>query len=153
MTGFPEWLPDEYRFVRYLDSRIWREHCPYPKGSCQWCGKPLPKLRRRWCSEACSNEFQVRRGAAWIIIAEIEKRDQRRCALCGRETHGGGEIDHIIPVIEGGGCCGLENLRTLCRTCHIAETAALARRRADRRDPQLKIELPQRAAKGSTDAH
>jgi 5-methylcytosine-specific restriction endonuclease McrA len=46
------------------------------------------------------------------------------------------EMDHIIPVIEGGGSCGLENLRTLCWACHRKETAALARRRAEaRRSP------------------
>ncbi len=43
------------------------------------------------------------------------------------------EMDHTIPVIEGGGSCGLENLRTLCWACHARETAALAARRADRR--------------------
>lgn len=40
------------------------------------------------------------------------------------------EMDHTIPVVEGGGSCGLENLRTLCWACHRAETAALAGRRA-----------------------
>ncbi len=28
------------------------------------------------------------------------------------------EADHIVPVKDGGGCCGLENYRTLCRKCH-----------------------------------
>ena len=40
------------------------------------------------------------------------------------------EADHIKPVIEGGGQCGLENLRTLCLRCHRRATAELARRRA-----------------------
>lgn len=40
------------------------------------------------------------------------------------------EADHITPVVEGGGECGLENLRTLCRPCHRQATAELARRRA-----------------------
>jgi 5-methylcytosine-specific restriction endonuclease McrA len=40
------------------------------------------------------------------------------------------EMDHIIPVVEGGGDCGLENLRTLCISCHAKETADLAARRA-----------------------
>lgn len=33
---------------------------------------------------------------------------------------GGGlwDVDHIKPVKEGGGCCGLDNLRTLCINCH-----------------------------------
>ena len=43
------------------------------------------------------------------------------------------EADHVVAVVEGGGLCGLENLRTLCRPCHKAETLALrARREAGR---------------------
>ncbi len=40
------------------------------------------------------------------------------------------EMDHRTPVVEGGGSCGLENLRTLCWACHRLATAELARRRA-----------------------
>lgn len=40
------------------------------------------------------------------------------------------EADHIVPVVEGGGQCGLENYRTLCLACHREQTAALAARRA-----------------------
>jgi hypothetical protein len=34
--------------------------------------------------------------------------------------HGGGlwDADHILPVKDGGGLCGLENMRTLCIPCH-----------------------------------
>ncbi len=44
------------------------------------------------------------------------------------QKHGGGlwDADHIIPVKEGGGMCGLENIRTLCIKCHKAETKTLA---------------------------
>jgi 5-methylcytosine-specific restriction protein A len=45
------------------------------------------------------------------------------------------DMDHITPVVEGGGECGLDNLRTLCVWCHKRETAALARRRASARRP------------------
>lgn len=38
------------------------------------------------------------------------------------------EVDHIVPVVEGGGECGLDNLRTLCIACHKDETAKLRRR-------------------------
>jgi 5-methylcytosine-specific restriction endonuclease McrA len=37
---------------------------------------------------------------------------------------GGGlwDADHIIPVKDGGGQCGLDNIRTLCIDCHKAVT-------------------------------
>jgi len=43
------------------------------------------------------------------------------------------EADHIVPVVEGGGECGIDNYRTLCIACHRAETAKLAARRAEKR--------------------
>ena len=57
------------------------------------------------------------------------------------------EIDHIVPVCEGGGVRPdmtvddvLANLRTLCTGCHRAETRALAARRAmARRDKKLEL--------------
>lgn len=38
------------------------------------------------------------------------------------------EMDHVTPVVEGGGSCGLDNLRTLCRPCHARATATLRSR-------------------------
>eukprot|EP00759_Apiculatamorpha_spiralis_P021195 PhF_6_TR26185/c0_g1_i2/m.37228 len=32
------------------------------------------------------------------------------------------QADHIVPVKGGGGCCGLENLQTLCSVCHWKKT-------------------------------
>ena len=46
------------------------------------------------------------------------------------------DADHIVPVIEGGGGCGLLNYRTLCVTCHRGETSTLATRRAESRRAQ-----------------
>jgi 5-methylcytosine-specific restriction enzyme A len=40
------------------------------------------------------------------------------------------QADHIVPVIEGGGCASLTGLRTLCVTCHKRATAELRRKRA-----------------------
>ena len=47
------------------------------------------------------------------------------------------EADHIIPVSEGGGCCGLDNYQTLCLKCHKEDTAALAKRKAEKRKDGL----------------
>ena len=45
------------------------------------------------------------------------------------------EADHIVPIVEGGGY-GLDNLRTLCRVCHVLETRKLrARMSAHRGQP------------------
>ena len=49
------------------------------------------------------------------------------------------EMDHIVPVVEGGGSCGIENLRTLCFACHRRETRELARRRAERRKQENEL--------------
>lgn len=38
------------------------------------------------------------------------------------------EMDHRIPVAEGGGACGLENLRTLCWKCHGRVSGELRKR-------------------------
>ena len=46
------------------------------------------------------------------------------------------EADHILPVCEGGGCCGLGNYRTLCLRCHKQETATLSKTRAFRKRAQ-----------------
>lgn len=64
-------------------------------------------------------------------------RDELLARYCpGEWTPGrssGWDADHIVPVVEGGGQCGLENYRTLCHPCHKRATAELARRRAEAR--------------------
>lgn len=57
------------------------------------------------------------------------------CIACvaRREYPTGWEADHIVPVVEGGGLCGIEGYRTLCIACHHKETAKLAARRATSR--------------------
>lgn len=65
---------------------------------------------------------------------------QRWAEKFRRRARGTGHLwqaDHIIPVIEGGGECGLENYRTLCTDCHKSETAALRKRMARKEAPCL----------------
>jgi 5-methylcytosine-specific restriction endonuclease McrA len=105
---------------------------------CRWCSTEVSK-RRTFCGELCVHEWKLRSDAGYARKLVFE-RDAGKCALCpvvlGRTD--AWEMDHIIPVVEGGGCCGLENLRLLCPPCHRGVTAELARRRADqRRGPVL----------------
>lgn len=43
------------------------------------------------------------------------------------------EMDHEKPVVEGGGGCGLDGLRTLCLPCHRRVTRELRARLSARR--------------------
>ena len=118
------------------DSAYIREHVfRRDQGVCELCGldtvllervlgrfmvsiSPYPRtLRRTYLDE---------RGYDWVLFG----RD-------GWQGLGGGwavkfrslwEVDHKVPVVEGGGECGMDNLRTLCRGCHKRETAALRKR-------------------------
>ena len=48
-------------------------------------------------------------------------RDGWRCRNCGR--HGRLEVDHIIPLEQGGSMFDMDNLQALCRDpCHFAKT-------------------------------
>ena len=72
------------------------------------------------------------------IMGKVAKYDYPTRALHGSwgpwATHDRlWQADHIVPVVEGGGVCGLENYRTLCLRCHKADTAELARRIAVRK--------------------
>lgn len=35
------------------------------------------------------------------------------------------DADHVVAVVEGGGCCGLDNLQTLCVPCHFKKKKAV----------------------------
>jgi 5-methylcytosine-specific restriction enzyme A len=115
--------------------------------------------RRTFCSETCVTEWKVRTQpefAAELVHARdkgicsscqrdcdalhrkirITKRARRQrrmtelglpAYLLRRRRYW--EVDHVKPVVEGGGSCGLENLRTLCWECHRKVTRELAVRR------------------------
>jgi len=93
------------------------------KGVCRECGLDCIELAKRL------GAVRWRDRAAWeALIAEH--------GLTGARAEGSRrlwEMDHIIPVVEGGGSCGLDNLRTLCFACHRKATKELAGRRAQAR--------------------
>lgn len=67
-----------------------------------------------------------------IRAAETKAEEERLRGLFGvpprrklwRRKHGGAvfDVDHILPVAKGGGSSGLDNLRTLCLSCHRCVT-------------------------------
>ena len=125
-------------------------------GPCRWCGGPVPKGRFTFCGAECVHEWKLRTDPGYLR-AQVFERDHGVCALCGLDTETMRrdkrkldfaarrqfekewgrrrqlwDADHIVPVVEGGGECGLANLRTLCLKCHRAATAELRARMAGR---------------------
>ena len=99
-------------------------------------------LRSAWCRE------QDQYLAAIGFAQRDGSVDQR---IIGRDGSWLWAADHIRPVVEGGGLCGLDNLRTLCWVCHREASAELAARRAVRRKRALavlKTAVPIEATRG-----
>jgi len=123
------------------------------KRPCRWCGGEVSGRRLTFCSDACVHQWKLRTDPGYLR-AQVFARDRGVCALCGLDTEAlrrdkrkldyrarrafekewGSrrnlwDADHIVPVVEGGGECGLSNMRTLCLRCHRAATADLCRSR------------------------
>ncbi|MEK7541638.1 MAG: HNH endonuclease signature motif containing protein [Patescibacteria group bacterium] len=61
---------------------------------------------------------EYRRGISLKIRCNVMKRDNFRCALCGRDSkEATPEVDHIVPVVKKG-TNDMDNLRILCRECN-----------------------------------
>ena len=122
---------------------------------CRWCRGQVQRPRRTFCSDGCVHEWKIR-SSPWYVRREVKKRDKGTCRLCGlnvvkahrewtrakppasdraarrawRAARPRWEADHIVPVADGGGECGLDNYRLLCRRCHVAVTSAWRAQRA-----------------------
>lgn len=51
---------------------------------CRWCGGPVPKPRRTFCSEECLTQYSIRSG--FSTRNAVWERDNGMCALCGIDT-------------------------------------------------------------------
>ena len=103
-----------------------REAAADVDGECPWCGRTLPARRRRWCSDACREDFVDNH--FWSHARERSlARDRRTCQRCGARR-ARLEVHHVEPRRGrgyGAGCHHhLDLLETLCHGCHVAETNA-----------------------------
>lgn len=107
------------------------------QGVCAVCGVDTKELRRRLNAEWKSLKTP----------ADSKAFRERYPWFYGRDSYW--DADHIVPVVEGGGECGLDNIRTLCIPCHQKVTAELAARRAaQRRDEAQQAREAELAAAG-----
>ncbi len=126
---------------------------PNGRALCRYCGQEVPEGRKTFCSggratflrtgdylvpgSGCVHEHVLRTQPDYARRC-VWARDRGKCALCPkvsghRNASHEWQADHTLPVAEGGGSCGLDNLRTLCTECHRQETTKLAARRAEAR--------------------
>lgn len=124
--------PRKKGFLRYCsreckdqtEIRLWRakwEVEKRDKGICTLCGLDTLALRQRM------RNIQDR--AKEKMLCHTFSRIRRLFRAYGF-GYGNNpfDIDHLIPVCEGGGLCNLDGLRTLCKPCHKKETKALRAR-------------------------
>lgn len=100
------------------------------------CGQVLPKNRKRWATEECSNFAVAVRyiiyGNTQTIGRYLRKYYGWKCKNCGDydkgHDHGANgvvswiKVDHILPVKLGGGGGWLSNYQLLCHKCHVKKT-------------------------------
>jgi 5-methylcytosine-specific restriction enzyme A len=108
----PQWQPTGLE---------WR--CPFCAASSSTGTKRRPRNGRRAVQAGQSEGKRLSdlSGGAWQTIRErIRLRDKYTCQCCGIAVRTG-EVDHIIPV-EQGGTDADENLQLLCHDCHVDKT-------------------------------
>lgn len=128
--------------VREAKIRLWPSAARYyvwerDHGVCALCGFDAGLLERvnRHLEHATDNEYgsdlqsYMALREARVVLARVAGATM---GLWSRFPHLW-EADHIVPVAEGGGQCGLENYRTACLRCHRAETRRLRQRLAGKR--------------------
>ena len=100
----------------------------YPTtGRCLECDGPLPRGRRRYCNDAHGLAFWAKHSYN-ALVAAVLNRDHT-CVMCGSQDRL--EVDHIIPIADGGVVLDPTNCRTLCHACHVQVTAEWRRSKAE----------------------
>lgn len=103
----------------------------WKRGICWWCAGPVAPPGYAWCSSTCIDEASQRHPST-IRHRALARDAGKPCATCGGEKKNV-EVDHIVPIVEGGHPWSLDNLRCICERCHRFETRCLAARRAAER--------------------
>ena len=99
------------------------------RGVCQACGLDCDALLSKLIAEPSVPERARMLEAAGGTVPFVCFSSARAAAIARAPRAGDlWQADHIVPVAEGGGECGLENFRTLCDGCHRRATKDLRAR-------------------------
>ena len=128
---------------------------PLADGTCAWCAAALPPRRRTWCSDRCGELFWANHwwSVARTAVKRRDRYRCRRCGARGPKRPSLAtfasrpkylaamrawraakkitrlEVNHIDPAAGRHGQLScvhhLDNLETLCMSCHKVHTSAL----------------------------
>lgn len=118
-----------FAFCRYIGTCHFRRLLNRDWGYCTWCNQRVPPKRATWCSQACIDAAGIH--TSDDLAARVAYQRDGKCVFCGSSENL--EVDHVLPVILGGGLCGPENLRTLCHDHHADMSRELDRYRTKER--------------------
>ena len=103
------------------------------KKACGWPGCPgLVSRGTRYCAAHAHKEqpkvSEDRRkrnrfyaSAKWRRLREQQLYDEPWCQDCDKEF--ATDVDHIVPIGDGGDPYAPDNLQSLCHSCHSRKTA------------------------------
>ena len=104
--------------------------------NCRYCGKPVPAMRKHYCSDMCNAYFKYAAHDTKVnsLRRFMHKHYKFACQepICrtrfAYEVPSGlqlpvysGEVDHIIPLKDGGEHL-ISNMQLLCFKCHMKKT-------------------------------
>lgn len=94
------------------------------KYSAEWANQRPDLVREKWTRQ---NQKRASAGTPWtdLDVSRLRSKQKDRCAYCGTDLNGEGEIDHKISL-ERGGNNDIANLTLACLACNRAKGARSA---------------------------
>lgn len=141
-TWFSESCVESWKMVNdpaTIRRMVWRRD----RGKCAICGCNSPLAFKQWLKDRSEtvqfiNSLFRLSGVKTHTKSNFPryKKLLKKWSPVGDWTYGRStawDADHIVPVSEGGGLCGIDNYRTLCHPCHKTVTKDLQQRLTKRR--------------------
>eukprot|EP00760_Papus_ankaliazontas_P015126 PhM_4_TR16358/c0_g2_i1/m.81850 len=111
-------------FVRRSSSAVRAQVYQLEHAQCRGCGVDCDALLQKLKSIATTDVgYRERTDCLLSAMPTLSLfPDAVRLAVYAPSEGALWQVDHVLPVADGGGMCGLENLQTLCTACHRQKT-------------------------------